>query len=97
MTSEQAIENGGRLRGCANQLRNSPSTKPVMGVTLECDNALSLVMRAQIFLQKAEIMVQNCNLEAVEGSHNGMKKSYPILSFESDCLPFGTPVLVLAR
>src|SRR6266487_1171037 len=97
MTGEQAIENGGRPRGYANQLRNSPSTKPVMGVTLECDNALSLVIRAQIFRKQAEIMVQNCKLEAVEGSHNGVKKSYPILSFESDCLPFGTSVLVLAR
>jgi hypothetical protein len=30
-------------------------------------------------------MVQNC------------EESSPILSFELDCLPFGTPVLVLAR
>jgi hypothetical protein len=43
------------------------------------------------------IMVQNCDLEAIEGSHGRVKKSYPILSFESDCLPFATPVLVWAR
>jgi nitrogen regulatory protein P-II 1 len=39
-------------------------------------------------------MVQNCNLETKGGiGIVAVNKSNPIMSFESDCLPFGTPVL----
>jgi hypothetical protein len=42
-------------------------------------------------------MKQNYNLETMGDSPSRVNKSNPILPFESDCLPFGTSVLVLAR
>jgi hypothetical protein len=71
MTSEQAVENEGRVGWRVSQLRNLWFIWRI------------LMRRQSIIDSLARVVEQRCVAR--------------ILSFESDCLPFGTPVLVWAR
>jgi hypothetical protein len=65
----------------------------------EFDDASSFVMRGQISCETRRSYQELQYRSDPRLIHFGAKSSEhaQVLSFESDCLPFGMPVLVLAR
>ena len=65
----------------------------------EFDDASSFVMRAQISRETRRPYqeLQYRRRSTIDSLRRESSERAQVLSFESDCLPFGTPVLVLAR